>query len=122
MMKCSGCQKPIVAKGGESFGGTTTVTDGVMTSQEMYCPNCYNLSMQVRVNDEINKPNHYIFGPYELREVLHEWLDSVDIPKGEACDWFSMMQYLFRYPKKGKPARDLDKAMRYLKWIRERYD
>ena len=73
-------------------------------------------------HDEINAPPHYIFGPYELRKVLHAWLDSVDIPKGEACDWFSMMQYLFRYSKKGKPARDLDKAMRYLKWIREGYE
>ena len=73
-------------------------------------------------HSEVDRPKHYIFGPYELRAVLDEWVDTMDIPKSEACDWFSMMQYLFRYPRKGKPARDLDKAIRYLKWIRERYD
>ena len=85
------------------------------------CGNCENRNT-FNAPDPINSPPHYIFGPYELRKVLDEWVDTMDIPKSEACDWFSMMQYLFRYPRKGKPGRDLDKAMRYLKWIRERYE
>ena len=109
-----------------SCGYTKIIDDATWTGKPV-CHACYHHLFGKpypgkQNHDPINSPPHYIFGPYELRAVLDEWVDTMDIPKSEACDWFSMMQYLFRYPRKGKPARDLDKAMRYLKWIRERYD
>ena len=71
--------------------------------------------------DEINEPRHYKFGDYEVYDICMAWLKEAPISHGIAADWFSMMQYLFRFPmKKGK--QDLLKAEWYLRKIMEKYD
>ena len=70
-------------------------------------------------HDEINAPPHYIFGPYEVTPILLEWLKKAKIGEPSAALWMQLMQYLFRFPFKGKPLRDLRKAEWYLKKLME---
>ena len=71
--------------------------------------------------DEINNPDHYKFGDYEVYDICMEWLLRAPLTNEASADWFSLMQYLFRFPMK-KGRQDLLKAEFYLKKLLEKYD
>ena len=71
--------------------------------------------------DPITKPPHYIFGDYEVIDILRAWLTANDCNGYESFLWSSMQQYLFRYKKK-RGKEDLKKAEFYLKKLIGEYD
>ena len=68
--------------------------------------------------DSVNRPSHYIFGDYELIDIIKAWLKENDISRYESFLWSSLVQYLFRYQKK-KGLRDLKKCEFYLRRLLE---
>ena len=87
------------------------------------CPNCNWFNRYPSTpptQDPVNKPAHYLFGPYEVIDIIEAWLRANDVPPGEGFLWASMQQYLFRYRRK-KGKQDLEKALFYLKRILDGY-
>lgn len=74
------------------------------------------------IHNSIDSPSHYFFGKYQVRDVLQAWLKDCGLSPDEASDWEKGMEYMFRYHKKGTPAKDIKKAIKYFTWIGERYD
>ncbi len=62
--------------------------------------------------DEIKSPNHYTWRGRECEEIIG------DITQGtegkEAYYLGAVVKYLYRYPKKGTPLKDLQKAKQYI--------
>lgn len=63
---------------------------------------------QIESMDEIKSPNHYTWRGRECEEIIG------DITQGtegkEAYYLGAVVKYLYRYPKKGTPLKDLQKA------------
>ena len=62
--------------------------------------------------DEIKQPNHYTWRGKECEQIIG------DITQGaegkEAYYLGAVVKYLYRYPKKGTPLKDLRKAKQYI--------
>ena len=62
--------------------------------------------------DDIKSPNHYTCRGRECEEIIG------DITQGaegkEAYYLGAVVKYLYRYPKKGTPLKDLQKAKQYI--------
>lgn len=58
------------------------------------------------------RPSHYGSGPYETIKVIEAW--GLNFNMGNA------VKYISRYDKKGDPIGDIDKAIQYLMFERER--
>lgn len=115
MSECTRCHKIVFSLwGGECFECKRSADDNF--------PYIYPRGPDENKTDPINAPSHYFFGEYQVRDVLQAWLKVCGLPNDESSDWEKMMEYLFRYHKKGSPKLDLGKAGFYLKKIRERYD
>lgn len=58
-------------------------------------------------NDNVNHPNHYTFGKFEVIDVLLDWF------KNDPLLW-QVGKYIARSSRKGKELEDLKKARWYL--------
>lgn len=65
--------------------------------------------------DDIKRPNHYTWRGKECEEIIG------DITQGaegkEAYYLGAVVKYLYRYPKKGTPLKDLQKAKQYVEMM-----
>ena len=73
------------------------------------------------VIDPINHPRHYVFGDYEVIDIIKAWTSDCGLTPYQAFLWASLQQYLFRFPKKKGP-QDLKKADFYLQRLIKEYD
>lgn len=65
--------------------------------------------------NEISKPNHYTWRGKECKEII---ADMVNGAEGlEAVYLSNIIKYLYRYPMKGTPLKDLKKARQYLDFL-----
>lgn len=62
--------------------------------------------------------SHYLIPgtSLELLDVLKLCLSPGEF---QACLWFSLEQYIYRWHKKGDAVNDLEKAVNYLGWLLE---
>lgn len=60
----------------------------------------------LKEEDPVNKPEHYQYSPIQPIDVINAW--ELDFYLG------SVIKYLSRYQRKGKPLEDLCKARFYL--------
>lgn len=68
-------------------------------------------------HDPINKPNHYMVGGIEVRDIQREL--SVAFIGQDASDYNNAVKYLLRSPKKGKLIEDLKKCRKHITWLIE---
>lgn len=59
---------------------------------------------------------HYCTGKHEVIDILRDKM-SPDEFRGFLRG--NVLKYMFRYPHKGNPAADLEKAATYLRWLTE---
>lgn len=64
------------------------------------------------VEDNVNHPDHYQSGSIECIDAIMGAVDQVE--GREAFFVGTIIKYLWRYRKKGKPSEDLQKAKWYL--------
>ena len=71
---------------------------------------------QIEENDIICKPKHYNWRGIECKRIIKAFLGEDGFKKYcEGC----VIKYLYRYTKKGAPARDIAKAAEYLRMLAE---
>lgn len=65
--------------------------------------------------NEISRPNHYTWRGKECKEII---ADMVNGAEGlEAVYLSNIIKYLYRYPMKNTPLKDLKKARQYLDFL-----
>jgi len=123
-MRCPVCNWSNLS--GEEFESKTEgirVIYTVCPKCDFTAPNNFWIKEDPRsVIDPINHPSHYIFGDYEVINILRAWLADSPVCPYIGFLWSSMQQYLFRFPHKGKPVSDLKKAEWYLQRLIKEYD
>lgn len=62
--------------------------------------------------DDIKNPNHYTWRGRECEEIIGELTQGAE--GKEAYYLGAVVKYLYRYPKKGTPLKDLQKAKQYI--------
>ena len=62
--------------------------------------------------DDIKRPNHYTWRGKECEEIIGELIQGAE--GKEAYYLGAVVKYLYRYPKKGTPLKDLRKAKQYI--------
>ena len=62
--------------------------------------------------DDIKSPNHYTWRGKECEAIIGEITQGAE--GKEAYYLGAVVKYLYRYPKKGTPLKDLQKAKRYI--------
>jgi hypothetical protein len=62
--------------------------------------------------DDIKSPNHYTWRGTECEKVIGEITTGAE--GKEAYYLGAVVKYLYRYPKKGTPLKDLRKAKQYI--------
>lgn len=67
---------------------------------------------QIESMDEIKSPNHYTWRGKECEEIIGELTQGAE--GKEAYYLGAVVKYLYRYPKKGTPLKDLQKAKQYI--------
>lgn len=67
---------------------------------------------QIESMDEIKSPNHYTWRGKECEEIIGELTQCAE--GKEAYYLGAVVKYLYRYPKKGTPLKDLRKAKQYI--------
>jgi DNA repair exonuclease SbcCD ATPase subunit len=75
--------------------------------------------MSEQQNDPVNRPNHYIAGPYECAKVARAVFGDA---AWETHCRITAWTYLWRAGKKGSSQEDMAKARRYLAWAEEAVD
>lgn len=65
--------------------------------------------------DEIRHPDHYTWRGFECKELIKMMTSGAD--GVEAMYLGNVIKYLYRYPKKGTPVKDLKKARQYLDFL-----
>ena len=70
------------------------------------------------MSDPVQSPAHYCINGYECLDVIRAIVEASGMPPYEAFLYGSAMQYVWRYKMKNG-VQDIDKAIRYLGWIRE---
>lgn len=67
--------------------------------------------------DDIKSPNHYTWRGRECEEIIGEITQGAE--GKEAYYLGAVVKYLYRYPKKGTPLKDLQKAKQYIEMLIE---
>lgn len=67
---------------------------------------------QIESMDEIKSPNHYTWRGKGCEEIIGELTQGAE--GKEAYYLGAVVKYLYRYPKKGTPLKDLQKAKQYI--------
>lgn len=62
--------------------------------------------------DDIKNPDHYTWRGRECEEIIGEITQGAE--GKEAYYLGAVVKYLYRYPKKGTPLKDLQKAKQYI--------
>lgn len=75
-------------------------------------------------HNEVNHPKHYshikINGKdVEVIDLIKGVLDSGNYTASEGADLFNALKYILRYPYKGHPSTDIDKAIWYLQDLKK---
>lgn len=65
--------------------------------------------------DDIKNPNHYTWRGRECEEIIGEITQGAE--GKEAYYLGAVVKYLYRYPKKGTPLKDLQKAKQYIEML-----
>lgn len=66
-------------------------------------------------NDMVHHPNHYNYKSMECKDIIDIMCEGIN--KGQAYKLGCAIKYLYRYPMKGKPVQDLEKAKTYIDMI-----
>ncbi len=67
--------------------------------------------------DMVNHPDHYTYKSTECKDIISVMTEGLE---GEEAYYMgAIVKYLYRYPKKGKPIEDLNKAITYINMIIE---
>ena len=65
--------------------------------------------------DMVNHPDHYTYKSTECKDIISVMTEGLE---GEEAYYMgAIVKYLYRYPKKGKPIEDLNKAKTYIDMI-----
>lgn len=70
---------------------------------------------QIESTDEIKSPSHYTWRGKECEEIIGEITQGAE--GKEAYYLGAVVKYLYRYPKKGTPLKDLQKAKQYIEML-----
>lgn len=70
---------------------------------------------QIESMDEIKSPNHYTWRGTECEKVIGEITAGAE--GKEAYYLGAVVKYLYQYPKKGTPLKDLRKAKQYIEMM-----
>lgn len=68
------------------------------------------------MTEQISHPLHYTAGGIEVIDIIRAKLTPEQL---EGYLWGNVLKYVLRWPYKDG-LRDLDKAAKYLEWLRER--
>ena len=66
-------------------------------------------------NDMVHHPNHYNYKSMECKDIIDIMCEGIN--EGQAYKLGCAIKYLYRYPQKGKPVQDLEKAKTYIDMI-----
>ena len=70
---------------------------------------------QIESTNEIKSPNHYTWRGKECEEIIG---DITQCAEGKEAYYLgALVKYLYRYPKKGTPLKDLQKAKQYIEML-----
>lgn len=70
--------------------------------------------------DMVNHPDHYTYKSTECKNIISVMTEGLE---GEEAYYMgAIVKYLYRYPKKGKPLEDLNKAKTYIDMIIEKME
>ena len=70
--------------------------------------------------DMVNHPDHYTYKSTECKDIISVMTEGLE---GEEAYYMgAIVKYLYRYPKKGKPIEDLNKAKTYIDMIIEKLE
>lgn len=70
---------------------------------------------QIESTNEIKSPNHYTWRGKECEEIIG---DITQCAEGREVYYLgAVVKYLYRYPKKGTPLKDLQKAKQYIEML-----
>lgn len=67
--------------------------------------------------DMVNHPSHYNYKSMECKDIIDTMCEGIN--EGQAYKLGCAIKYLYRYPMKGKPIEDLQKAKTYIDMIIE---
>lgn len=67
--------------------------------------------------DMVNHPSHYNYKSMECKDIIDIMCEGIN--EGQAYKLGCAIKYLYRYPMKGKPIEDLQKAKTYIDMIIE---
>ena len=70
--------------------------------------------------DMVNHPSHYTYKSMECNEIIEVMCEGIN--EGQAYKLGNIIKYLYRYPMKGKPIEDLQKAKTYIDMIIEKLE
>ena len=70
--------------------------------------------------DMVHHPSHYNFKSMECKDIIDVMCEGLN--GSEAYYMGAVVKYLYRYPKKGKPIEDLNKAKTYIDMIIEKME
>lgn len=70
--------------------------------------------------DIVNHSDHYTYKSTECKDIISVMTEGLE---GEEAYYMgAIVKYLYRYPKKGKPIEDLNKAKTYIDMIIEKLE
>ena len=68
----------------------------------------------------VHHPSHYNYKSLECQDIIRIMTEGLE---GEEAYYMgAIVKYLYRYPKKGKPIEDLNKAKTYIDMIIEKLE
>lgn len=70
--------------------------------------------------DMVHHPSHYNYKSVECKDIIDVMCEGLN--GSEAYYMGAVVKYLYRYPKKGKPIEDLNKAKTYIDMIIEKLE
>jgi hypothetical protein len=68
--------------------------------------------------DVVNHPRHYCRGGMEAKDIIAAMMPP-ELTGYQCWCWGNAMKYMLRLGCKGPALEDLDKALVYLRWLRE---
>ena len=70
--------------------------------------------------DMVHHPSHYNYKSMECKDIIDIMCEGIN--EGQAYKLGCAIKYLYRYPMKGKPIEDLQKAKTYIDMIIEKLE
>lgn len=71
-------------------------------------------------NDPVTAPLHYAGdGKVTAKDAMRSMMHGADVTPIQAYWWACSLKYVFRWPHKGNPVQDIDKAIQCLRELRE---